>query len=119
MFNMRNADSDRLKAAVLPGTILYAGMAFLIISNSYPLVAALPAAVVAIAAATLVQPLIARYCEARGAKNQITAAYRPSFLRSYLSGRWLIGAFMFNYLAVLLASAGFAFLVVNAIVAFA
>lgn len=118
MSDMAATDLDQIKVALLPGTILYAGMAFILISNSYPLLAALPAAVLAIAAATLVQPLIDRYCEARGVRNQVIAAYRRGFLLFYLNGRWLFLAYVFNYLAVVLAGSGFLFLVVNAIVAF-
>lgn len=95
-----------IKVAVLPGLILYGGVAFLALGNSDHLLLALPAAFMSVASVALLRPLIRRYCEETESKFQITTAFRRGFFRFYLSGRSLWLAYAFNY-SVGLAVVGF------------
>ena len=95
-----------IKAALLPGLILYGGVVFLVVVGTDRLLLALPAAFILVAAVLLLRPLVRHYCEETGSAFQITTAFRRGFLRHYLSGPWLGFAYAFNY-SIGLAVVGF------------
>jgi hypothetical protein len=97
-------------AALLPGGMIYGGIGFLVITNSFPLFLALPAVAVTFGSHMFVQPLVERYAEITGSRTEWTTAFKPSFFRFYLRGKGLAFAYLFNYAAAALALGGWLFL---------
>jgi hypothetical protein len=102
------------RAGILPGTIIYAGLGWLFLTDKFPVLVGLPAALLAGASLYAVQPSIRRYSEVIQRKPKAAVAFSPGFYRYYLSGTWLVLAYMYNYLAVALALGGWLFLIIAA-----
>lgn len=103
-----------LKAAVLPGAVLYGLIGWILLTNTLPVVVGLPFAFMAGAAAFFLRPLLIRFCHQTQKRLRFTDVYRPSFFRFYLDGTPLAFAHVYNYVAVGLFVGGWLFLMVHA-----
>ena len=97
---------------MLPGAILYGGMAVLLITNADLYLQAVPAVALSFGSAYLLRPLVVGFGQATGRKVEIPTAFQPAFFRFYLDGSLLGFAYAFNYLAVGLAGGGFLLLLI-------
>lgn len=103
--------ATRLKVTLLPGSIIYCGIAGLFVSNSYNPLAALPLVLLMAAGALLLDPLIDEYCGSRQIRARIAVAYHLGFLRFYLEGPLLRLAYAYTYSALSIFGGGIVFLI--------